>query len=70
MVVGVVVNVGWFGDYPNNVYMSFKIVIIVAQICTVEGLQNVKRYIIREDAMLCCFDAPHAMSYGRPALVV
>lgn len=41
----------------TNVYMSFNIVMIVTQICTVEALQNVKRYIVREDTMLCCFDA-------------
>lgn len=40
-----------------NVYKSFKIVIIITQVCTVEVLQNVKRYIVRKDAMLCFFDA-------------
>lgn len=42
-------------DFPTS--MSFKIVMIKTQICTVEVLQNVKRYIVRVDAMLCCFDA-------------
>ena len=45
-----------FGEYPN-VYMSFKVVMIVTQLCTVEALQKAKRYIVREDAMLCCFGA-------------
>lgn len=53
--------------YPN-VYISFKIVMMVTQISTIEALQTIKRYIVCEDAMLCC-STPSAMLYGRPALV-
>ena len=39
------------------------------QICTVEALQKVKRCIVLEDAMLCCFDAQRNAVWAARALL-